>query len=150
MKPITALNAVSARTPILQSVLDALNEGRISEADQFDDQFTFTDRALDLEFTDKGRLTEFFQKSRELFPDTLVEVDSTFQCGDYVSAEWKLRAMQTMPYYGSTSLRIPISLRGTSIVHTRNGRITRWSDYYDQNRSWRFSLAAIFKVWIEY
>ena len=46
MKPITALNAVSARTPILQSVLDALNEGRISEADQFDDQFTFTDRAL--------------------------------------------------------------------------------------------------------
>src|SRR5262245_33244815 len=99
MKPITALNAVSARTPILQSVLDTLNEGRISEADQFDDQFTFTDRALDLEFTDKGRLTEFFQKSRELFPDTLVEVDSTFQCGDYVSAEWKLRAMQTMPYY---------------------------------------------------
>src|SRR5262249_24850072 len=140
IKHTIALNAVSARKPILQSVLDALNEGRISEAvDQFDDHFTFTDHALDLEFTDKGRLVEFFQESRELLPDTVVEVDSSFQCGDYVSAEWKLRAMQTMPYYGSTGLRIPISLRGTSIARVENGRITHWSDYYDQNRSWRFN-----------
>src|SRR5262247_984822 len=99
------------------------------------------------EFTDKGRLVEFFQKTRELFPDTVVEVDSSFQCGDYVSAEWKLTGT-TVPY-GSTRFRIPISLRGTSIVHTKNGRITRWSDYYDQNRSWRFGLAAFFREWIE-
>jgi hypothetical protein len=70
-------------TTILQSVLAALNEGKISQAvDQFDDHFTFNDRALDLAFTDKGRLIEFFQKTRELFPDTVLEVDSTFQCGD--------------------------------------------------------------------
>src|SRR5215468_228406 len=108
------------RKPILQSVLDALNEGRISEAvDQFDDHFTFTDHALDLEFTDKGRLVEFFQKSRELFPDTVVEVDSTLQCGDYVIAEWKLTATtQTVPYR-STRFAIPIYLRGTSIVRVR-------------------------------
>src|SRR5262249_5111809 len=88
MKPITALNAVSARKPILQWVLDALTEGSISEAvDQFDDNLTFTDHALDLEFTDKSRLIEFFKKTRELFPDTVVEVDSSFQCGGYVSAE---------------------------------------------------------------
>src|SRR5262245_9200977 len=151
MKPITALNAVSASKPILQSVLDALNEGRISEAvAQFDDHFTFTDHALDLEFTDKGRLTEFLQKSRELFPDAVVEVDSSFQCGDHAIAEWKLTATQSVPYYGSTRLRIPISLRGTSIARVENGRITHWSDYYDQNRSWRFSLAAFFTEWIEY
>src|SRR5215510_16496947 len=117
VRPITALDGVSGGKPILQSVLDALNEGRISEAvAQFDDHFTFTDHALDLEFTDKGRLIEFFQKSRELFPDTAVAVDSTFQCGDYVVAEWKLTATQTVPYYGSMGLRIPISLRGTSIA----------------------------------
>jgi steroid delta-isomerase-like uncharacterized protein len=147
----SALIGVSAPKRIVQSVLTALNEGKISEAvDQFDDHFTFNDHALDLEFTDKGRLIEFFQKSRELFPDTVVEVDSTFQCGDHAVAEWKLTATQTVPYYGCTHFRIPISLRGTSIVHTKNGRITRWSDYYDQNRSWRFSLAAVFKEWIEY
>ena len=90
VRSITALDNVSAGKPILQSVLDALNEGRISEAvAQFDDHFTFTDHALDPEFTDKSRLIEFFQKTRELFPDTMVEVDSSFQCGDYVSAEWK-------------------------------------------------------------
>jgi hypothetical protein len=48
---------VSAPKRILQSVLAALNEGKILKAvDQFDDHFTFTDHALDLEFTDKGRL----------------------------------------------------------------------------------------------
>src|SRR5262249_62173941 len=88
VRPITALDGVSGGKPILQSVLDALNEGRIAEAvAQFDDHFTFTDHALDLEFTDKSRLIEFFQKARELFPDTVVEVDSSFQCGGYVSAE---------------------------------------------------------------
>jgi len=147
----TASIGVSAPKRILQSVLTALNEGRIAEAvDQFDDRFTFSDHALDLEFTDKGHLTEFFQKSRELFPDTVVEVDSTFQCGDYVIAEWKLTATMQTALYGCTRFRFPISLRGISIVHIENGRITHWSDYYDQNRSWRFSLAAIFKEWIEY
>ena len=151
MNPDTASIGVSAPKRILQSVLAALNEGKISKAvDQFDDHFTFTDHALDLEFTDKGRLVEFFQKSRELFPDTVVEVDSTFQCGDYTIAEWKLTATtQTVPY-GSTRFAIPISLRGTSIVRVENRRITHWSDYYDKNRSWRFSLAAFFTEWIEY
>jgi SnoaL-like domain len=136
-------------TTIMQSVLAALNEGRISEAvDQFDERFTFADHALDLEFTDKGRLLEFFQKSRELFPDAVVEVDSTFQCGDHVVAEWKLTG--TTQTYGYRGLRFPISLRGTSIVRTENGTIADWSDYYDKNRSWRFSLAAFFTEWIEY
>jgi steroid delta-isomerase-like uncharacterized protein len=138
-------------TTILQSVLAALNEGKISEAvDQFDDRFTFTDHALDLEFTDKGRLIEFFQKTRELFPDTVLEVDSTFQCGDHAVAEWKLTGTTEAVPYGSKRLRFPIWLRGTSIVRIENGKITHWSDYYDKNGSWRFSLAAFFTEWIEY
>ena len=150
MNPDTASIGVSAPKRILQSVLAALNEGKISKAvDQFDDHFTFTDYALDLEFTDKGRLVEFFQKSRELFPDTVVKVDSTLQCGDHAVAEWKLTATQTVPGSGPTHFRFPISLRGTSIVRTENGRITYRSDYYDTNRSWRLGLAAFFTEWIE-
>jgi steroid delta-isomerase-like uncharacterized protein len=147
----TASIGVSDSRRILQSFFAALNEGKILEAvERFDDRFTFTDHALDLEFTDKSRLIEFFQKARELFPDTVLEVNSTFECGDYVVAEWKLKATMQTPSYGATRFRFPISLRGTSIVHIENGRITDWSDYYDQNRSWRFNLAAIFKEWIEY
>jgi hypothetical protein len=68
-------------------VLTALNEGKISEAvDRFNDHFTFTDHALGLEFIDKERLTDFFQKSRELFPDPVVEAEATFESGSLPDA----------------------------------------------------------------
>ena len=145
----TAVTAVSNPKYILQSVLTALSHGKISEAvDQFDDDFTFNDQALGLEFTDKRRLGEFFQKSRELFPDTVVEVISTFESGDHVIAEWKLTATQTMSYW--IQLQVPISLPGVSIAEIENGRITHWSDYYDENTSRRVTLASLFTDWIDY
>src|SRR5262249_31394498 len=106
----TAFIGGSAPTRILQSVLAALNEGEISKAvDQFDERFRFTDHALDLEFTDRDRLIEFFQKTRQLFPDTVVAVDSSFQCGDQAVAEWKLTATRTVTH-GSMLFQFPISL----------------------------------------
>jgi ketosteroid isomerase-like protein len=145
-KPTT----VTAPRRILKSVLTALSQGNISEVvEQFDDHFTFTDHALALEFVDKQRLAEFLHKSRELFPDTAMEVVSIFECGDYVIAEWKLTATQTVPYR-SVRYRFPILLRGSTIVHIENGRVTRWSDFYDQNTSRRVNLAAFFTEWIEY
>ncbi len=150
LSPNTASTGISTPQRTLQSALSALGEGRISEVlDQFDDHFTFTDHALGLEFTDKGRMIEFFQKSRELFPDTVIEVGSMFECGDYAIAEWKLSATQTVPY-GSTSYRLRILLPGSTIVQIKNGRVTHWSDYYDYITSRRTSLAAFFTEWIEY
>src|SRR5215831_15044494 len=145
----TASTAVGNPKCILQSVFTALSHGKISEAvDQFDDGFTFNDRALGLEFTDKRRLREFFQKSRELFPDTVLEVISTFESGDHVIAEWKLTATQTVSNW--IQLQVPISLPGVSIAEIENGRITHWSDYYDENTSRRVTLASFFTDWIEY
>jgi steroid delta-isomerase-like uncharacterized protein len=135
---------------ILKSVLAALNQRDISKAvNQFADDFTFHDYALDLEFTEKGRLVEFFQKSREVFPDTVVEVVATLECGDYAIAEWKLKATHAQPF-GSISYRSPILLRGSTIVQIKNGRVAHWSDYYDQLTSRRATLAAFFAEWIEY
>ena len=135
---------------ILQTALAALNQRNISRAvDQFADDFAFNDYALDLEFTDKGRLTEFLQKASELFPDTVVELVSTFECGDYAVAEWKLTATQT-EQFGSRSYRFPIVLRGSTIVQIENGRVVHWSDYYDQLTSRRGRLGAFFTEWIEY
>jgi ketosteroid isomerase-like protein len=141
---------VNGPRSILQLALAALSEGRISEAvAQFDERFKFNDHALTLEFTQKTRLTEFFQKSRELFPDTTLEVVSLMESGDHAIAEWKLTATQTVPY-GSISWRSRISLLGTTIVRVENGKIAEWSDYYDQNSSRRVNLAAFFTDWIEY
>ena len=60
--------SVEATTPdrILQTALAAWRQGNLVEVvDQFNDQFTFTDHALGLQFKDKGRLTEFC-KANEL------------------------------------------------------------------------------------
>src|SRR5215475_11658800 len=62
---------VSGPLRTLRSALTALSEGKVpAVVEQFADSFTFNDHALTLEFTDKPRLTDFFEKSRELFPDT--------------------------------------------------------------------------------
>jgi steroid delta-isomerase-like uncharacterized protein len=144
----TSLNAPRS---ILQSALAALSEGRISEVvAQFDDRFKFNDHALTLEFTEKTRLTEFLDKSRELFPDTALEVVSVMESGDHAIAEWRLTATQTVPFFGSTSYRLPISVHGSTIVRVEHGKIVEWSDYYNQSSSRRMNLAAFFTEWIEY
>lgn len=142
---------IGAEAPedILKSVLAALNQGNISRAvEQFADHFTFNDYALDLKFTEKERLSEFFQKSRELFPDAAVEVVSAFESGDLAVAEWKVTATQMIP--GPTRYQFPVLLRGSTIVQIENRRVTRWSDYYDQAKSRRVSLGAFFEEWIDY
>src|SRR5262245_1514300 len=137
------------RSDILDSMLIALSEGKITEfVERFSDDFKFTDHALSLEFTDKGCLTEFLKKSRELFPDTVVEVRSTFESEDYAIAEWTLTATETAGY-GSMQLRLPISLSGVSISQFNGGKITRWTDYYDQLTSRRVGLSAFFTEWVE-
>ena len=139
-----------ARSDVLDSMLGALSKGKITEfVERFGDDFKFTDHALNLEFTDKGRLIEFLKKSRELFPDTVVEVRSTFESKDYAIAEWTLTATETAGY-GSMQLRLPISLSGVSLAQIRNEEVVRWSDYYDQLKSRRAGLAAFFTEWIDY
>lgn len=135
---------------ILRSVFVALGQGLISLAvEQFDDHFTFNDRALGLTFSDKGRLSDYFKKSRELLPDTAVEVKSAFECADFAFAEWKLTAIHSTSY-GSVQVRTPIVLPGASIARIESGRIRYWSDYYDEKASMRLTLASFFVEWIEY
>jgi hypothetical protein len=142
---------VETNERILRRVLTALNEGRVSDAiDQFDSYFTFNDHALDLEFTDKVRLTEFFQRSRELFADSHVEVESISECGDHAIAKWKLTGTQNQDCGGYASRRVRISLQGVSIAYLENARIVKWSDFYDAMKSWRLGLADLFREWTEY
>ena len=138
--------SASVTTPrqILQSALVALRDGNISEVlEQFADHFTFNDHTLTLEFTDKPRLREFFERSRQLFPDTALEIVSLFEDGDHAIAQWKLSATQIVPY-GSISHPFPIFLFGATIVRVENNEIVQWSDYHDQSVLRRRSLPAFF------
>jgi steroid delta-isomerase-like uncharacterized protein len=144
--------SAEATTPdrILQIASAAWRQGNFVEVvDQFNDQFTFTDHALGLEFKDKGRLTEFFAKTRELFPDSDRRDNIIFNSGDRVISEWTLTARKTEPFLGGLLRKVPICVQGMSVVQIKNGKISQWSDYYDQLKSWRHGLAALFTEWVE-
>jgi steroid delta-isomerase-like uncharacterized protein len=148
--PDIKFTEVRAPLGVLQSALSALSDGRIADVvAAFDDDFTFNDHALELEFKEKIRLTEFLQKARELFPNTLVEATSIFEDRHHAIAEWKLTATHTEPY-GSIGYLVRILVHGSTVVQIEDGRITRWSDYYDRATSRRFRLAGFFTEWTEY
>jgi hypothetical protein len=134
----------------VSAVLTHLNKGQIEDATScFAQQFTFQDHGIGLEFKDKQRLTEFFQKRRELYPDTVVQSDRVLVRDDYVIMEWTLQGTITEPYYPGLSWKIPIAVHGASIVRTEVGKITEWLNYYDGLTSRRTALASYFTEWIE-
>ena len=138
---------VEETTPdrILQIALAAWRQKNfVAAEDQFNDQFTFTDHSLGLEFKDKGRLTEFLAKICELFPDSERRDNTIFSSGDCVISEWTLTATQTEPFLGGEFRKVPICVRGISVVQIKNGKISQWSDYYDELKSRRYRVAAFF------
>ena len=160
-KPETVMNTLTstldnpsahATTPnrILHAFLAAWWHGNIVEAaEQFRDRFTFTDHALGLEFKDKERLTEFLAKAREFFPDTQRTDNTIWSSEDGVITEWTLTATLSEPFLGGLMRRVPIRVQGMSVVQAKNGKISRWSDYYDQLTARRHGLANWFTEWIE-
>ena len=135
---------------VVSAVLRQLNQEQIEDATAcFATDFRYKDHGIGLEFRDKERLTEFFRKTRELYPDYFVQADHTLVGGDYVVTEWTLKATLTEPFYGALSRKVPISLHGASIVRIENGKISDWADYYDGLTSRRTALAAHFEEWVE-
>jgi len=140
----------AASEQVVLSVLTRLNHGNIDDAiARFAEEFAFKDRGIGLEFKDKGRLTEFFQKTREYFPDSSLQVDSILVSFDHVVSEWTLHTSVKEPFYGALFRTVQILLHGVSVVRTNNGEIIEWADYYDGLTSRRTALAAHFADWGE-
>jgi steroid delta-isomerase-like uncharacterized protein len=137
-----------------QSVLNALTHLKSGNCEdaiaEFAEEFCFNDRALGLEFTDKQRLREFFQKERELYPDSSFQVKKCLGSEDHLIAEWLLEYTLKEPFFGNLMRDVPVSVQGVSVVRTSKGKITEWSDYYDGLISRRTALTSYFTDWIEY
>ena len=141
---------IAASEGVVLAVLTHLKHGKIDDAiARFAEEFRFKDHGIGLEFKDKERLREFFQKTRELYPDSFLQTDSIFVSGDHVITEWTLQATLKEPFYGDLSRKVRVSVQGVSIVRTHNGKITDWADYYDGLTSRRTALASHFKEWVE-
>lgn len=135
---------------LVTGVLVDLHEGRPAGASaHFAEEFRFTDHGIDLQFTDRSRLSDFFCKARELYPGSSRTADRTFTSEDRVIVEWTYRATITEPFYGGHSIEVPVSVQGVSIVRTHEGLIIDWADYYDGLKSRRTALAAHFQEWFE-
>jgi steroid delta-isomerase-like uncharacterized protein len=145
-------NPADATTPdrIVRAFLDAWWHGDVIEAvDRFSDRFTFADHALGLEFKDKERLAEFLTAARAYFPDTRRADHTICRSEGVVVSEWTLTARPSQPFLDRLMPGVPIRVRGVSIVQVRNGKIGRWSDYYDQRKGWRYGLVSRFAEWLE-
>ena len=139
-----ALIGMANSESLVRTVLTALREGKIDNAvNHFGEQFAFNDYGIGLEFRDKARLTEFFMKRRELHPDPSLLTDTIFVSGDHVISEWTQQYTATEAFHPSP-LKVPISLRGASIVRIEHGKIVRWSDYYNGLKARRTGLALYF------
>ena len=135
---------------VVLTALTYLKNGKIGDAIAcFAEEFTFKDHGMELEFKDKERLSEFFQKTQELYPDSLLLTDTIFVIGDDVITEWTLQATLTEPFYGGLSRKVPVTVHGASIVRTDNGKIADWADYYAGLVSRRTALASYFTDWVE-
>jgi predicted SnoaL-like aldol condensation-catalyzing enzyme len=141
----------AAQHEVVLAVLTHLQKGDISEATSyFAESFHFNDHGVELEFTDSSRLADFFQKGRELYPESSLRTDRVLVSGDYVSIQWMRHTVMTEPFFGGLTRKVPIALHGASIVRVEDGKIKEWSDYYDGLKSRRTALADYFTEWIEY
>jgi hypothetical protein len=94
-------------------------------------------------------LTEFLAKAHEFFPGTQRTDDAIWSSKDGVITEWTLTATLSEPLLGGLVRRVPIRVQGMSVVQAKNGKISRWSDYYDKLTARRYGLASWFTEWIE-
>src|ERR1700722_14400477 len=129
---------------IVQTMLAALTQGDfVRVVEHFKDRFIFIDNAIALEFTDKAQLIDFLTLNRKLFPDSKRADKIIGSSGDLVVTEWALTGTKREQYLGHM-LQLPFHARGVSIVQVDDGKVCRWSEYYDQTLSRRYSLAASF------
>jgi hypothetical protein len=105
------------------AVLTDLNNGEIDDASaRFTEEFRFKDHGVGLESKDKERLAEFFQKTRELYPDSLRQTNRIFVSGGHVITEWTLQATLTEPFY-ELLRKAPVSGHGTPSCGSTMGRL---------------------------
>ena len=116
---------------VVSAVLRQLNEEQIEDAVAcFTTDFRYKDHGIGVELKDKDRLTEFFRKARELYPDYFLQTEQTFASGEHVITQWTLQVTITEPFY--------------------NGKIADWVDYYEGLTARRTALGAHFTEWVEY
>jgi limonene-1,2-epoxide hydrolase len=144
-----ASGEATAAERVLQVALAALKRGDfLGVVEQLSREFTFSDYALELEFTDKQELITFFSRTCERFPNTERTDTVILSSADHVVSQWTLTGTEAQPFFlGGRTMHLPIHARGVSIAQIENGKICQWAEYYDQIQSRRYCVAGMFTDW---
>jgi steroid delta-isomerase-like uncharacterized protein len=141
---------ITSHAEIGRRVLLAVDDGQIENAvEQFDEDFLLRDNGLDLELRDRPRLAGFFRKRRDIFPEVHCELNSTIVNEDCAVLQWTLTGFVLSAFYGQRVSRARVKTSGVSVIEFDQGKIRRWSDYYDSLAAMRSPLVTYFKEYDE-
>lgn len=153
--PTEALESVTSTTnatpaEIVRYFLLCLDKNQVERAvEHFGEDFVMRDYGLDLEFRDKSRLADFFQKRRDLFPEVHFNLENILADKNIVVLQWSLYGFAEAGSYGQRVFKVHVGTKGASVVECNQGKITRWSDYYDRSSSMRTPLIDYFNEYVE-
>jgi hypothetical protein len=139
-------SGMAASEEAVLTCLIHLKNGQINAAIAFfAERFRFKDHGIGLEFDDKEELSEFFQRTQELYLDSFLQTDTILVKGNHVITQWTLHARFAECSCGRTSRGVRLALHGATIAQTENGKIVAWADYYDGSTSRRVILSKYFR-----
>lgn len=97
----------------------------------FDDKFVFEDVALNLVVKSRADLKKMFEDIYSSMPDYTMTLTSAFADENHGNAEWIMSGsyVNEFPELPAASGK-SFSLRAASIIRFRQGRISRWNDYW--------------------
>jgi len=79
----------------------------------------------------KAELEAFAAGIFAAFPDFKVELETRFTAGDRAAIEWTISGTHKGDLPGMAATNKTFSIRGSTIIELRSGKIRRNSDYWD-------------------
>ncbi len=100
--------------------------------DVFVDDGVYEDVAMQLMAHGKAEIKELMLGTFAGFPDFVVELKRAFSSNNTIACEWIMSGTHTGDFPGYEATGRPFSVRGASVAVVRDGKVVRWTDYYDR------------------
>jgi steroid delta-isomerase-like uncharacterized protein len=125
-------NAVTSGKAVVEAYVDAWNRRDSAALDtMFAPGGTHEDIAQGFMGKNPAEVKGFMTAMLGMEPDYKWTLTNVIESGSTVTAEWTWTATYTGPGPYGPAKNLPTSGRGASVVEIENGKIKRFTDYYD-------------------
>lgn len=117
---------------LLQEVVEIWSQHDTGKVDlAFASDAVYEDVALGEVHRGRTEIKAWIQENFDAAPDFKVEFTRAFSAGDQAVCEWVMSGTHTGDYADLPATGKSFSVRGVSVFLVEDGRIKRWTDYYD-------------------